>query len=304
MRPRHGHHAYHGRSAGHPTRAGSRIVGAVTAETRWDELARAFDPHARALGITSDDRALLAAIVARTGWGPRAVTVPFAPCGVRHGIPWGVSVSRWTTRAGGALDASVRVFLAAEPPAARELFDPFVGPFVGPSTATSVLPDADRVWHAVGFARGRAPAFHVYACVPDRPEAAWRALAARGHDADALRALLPARARVTIVSADLGAPDRLKLYTIVPDARIADLPLVSDAGRAFAREVHPSDAPIGWLVCYAFRPGDAAPSSVAVHFAARVHGHGELRALHFLAHTREPDGERVTRYEHPEARTL
>lgn len=275
------------------------MVGAVTAETRWDELARAFDPHARAHGVAGEDRALLAAIVARTGWGPRAVTVPFAPCGVRHGIPWGVSVSRWATPDGGARDASVRVFLAAEMPVARTLFDPFGDP----AGAASVLPDAERVWHAVGFARGRPPAFHVYACVPERPEAAWRAIAARGHDADALRARLPARARITIVSADRGAPDRLKLYVLVPDARIAELPLVSEAGRAFAREVHPSDAPIGWLVCYAFRPGDAVPSSVAVHFAARVHGHGELRALHFVAHTDEPDGERVTRYEYPEART-
>jgi hypothetical protein len=96
--------------------------------------------------------------------------------------------------------------------------------------------------------------------------------------------------------------ERVKLYVLVPEARIAELPGLDADTRAFAQLVHPSDAPIGWLLAYTVAP---APS-VAVHFAAHVHGDRELAArlaanlppaysrartvlgdpdLHFIAHS-------------------
>ena len=225
--------------------------------TRWDELAAAFDRLASAFEIAGHDE--LAAIVARSGWADRPITAPLLPSGVRHGVPWSLSVSF------GAV-TSVRVWLEAQadPPSA--------GAYL--AAAHAMLGDSpwiatpQRLWHQLVFTRGRAPSVQTYACIPDRPELAWTALGAR---ADHVRAALPARARVTMLAHDR---ERVKLYVLVPDAQIAKLPGLAAETRAFAQLVHPSDAPIGWLLAYTLAP---APS-VALHFAAHVHGDRELPA--------------------------
>jgi hypothetical protein len=231
--------------------------------TRWDELAAAFDRLAGAFAIGAADRDELAAVVARSGWGTRPITAPLLPSGVRHGVPWSLSIAIAGT------DTQVRVWLEAQadPPSAESYLAAARAMLGGsPWIATP-----QRLWHQLVFARGRAPAVQTYACVPDRPELAWAALGDGGH---ALRAALPARARVTMLAHDR---ERVKLYVLVPDARSVELrvlPGITDETLAFARLVHPSDTPIGWLLAYT----PAATLSVALHFAAHVHGDRELAA--------------------------
>ena len=291
-------------------------------KTRWDELAAQLRPLADAFAL--GDLALARDLADRAGWGQRPVDAPLLPSGLRHGVPWGVSLAMSTST------TALRVFLEAQadPPspaaylaAARTLIPAAA---VDPTSVIDV--DAARLWHAVAFHRDAPPAFHAYACVPDRPALGWAWLARRGHDVDAVRAALPPTARVTIVSADLSAPaGRDKLYVLLPATRIADLPFVDDAGRRFAHAMHPGDAPIGWLLSLAFRAGHPAPSAVALHFAAAVHGTADLPArlaahlaaakitqldrafgphlppLHFIAQTSDRlHGARVTVYLQPE----
>lgn len=223
--------------------------------TRWDELAAAFDRLAGAFAI--DDRDELAAAVARSGWGNRSIAAPLLPSGVRHGVPWSLSVALGER-------THVRVWLEAQAdPPSPAAYLAAARAMLGGSPW---IAEPQRLWHQLVFAPGRAPVVQTYACVPDRPELAWAALGTLGH---ALRAALPARARVTMLASD---PARVKLYVLVPEARIADLPGLDDEARAFAQLVHPSDAPIGWLVAYTLVP---APK-VALHFAAHVHGDREL----------------------------
>ncbi len=249
--------------------------------TRWDELAAPFDRLAVELGV--GDRALLAAIVARSGWGTRAVTAPLLPSGVRHGVPWGLSIAMMRDA-----PSELRVFLEAQadPPgrdaywaAAEALLDG-----IADTTRARALGRGDRMWHAVAFARDRAPEFHAYVCVPDRPELAWRALARAGHDGDKLRRELGPRARVTIVSTDVGARahPRTKLYAITDEP-----PHVDAGAAAFMRAMMGSarDTRIGWLACYGFTPGAADPTSIALHFGAAVHGDAGL-ADRLAAYTR------------------
>ena len=239
--------------------------------TRGDELADAFGRLATRLEV--DDREVLAQVVARAGWGARPITAPLLPSGVRHGVPWGLSIAMTPE----ATELRVWLEAQADPPSPAAYLAAGAALLAGrfdrcPALAAIATPE--RWWHQLGFARGRAVRFHAYACVPDHPEVAWEALARRGHEIEALRNALPARAFVTMISVDLDGP-RMKLYVLVPDARVADLPLVGDDARAFARVLH-DDTPIGWLVCYGFVPGDRAPSSVALHFGAAVHGDREL----------------------------
>ncbi|MEP6863082.1 MAG: hypothetical protein ABJE66_20820 [Deltaproteobacteria bacterium] len=232
--------------------------------TRWDELAAAFDRLASAFEIGGRDE--LAAIVARSGWAERSITAPLLPSGVRHGVPWSLSISVGEV-------TSVRVWLEAQadPPSAEAYLAAARTMFGGsPWIATP-----QRLWHQLVVTRGRPASVQTYACIPDRPELAWAALdAAEAHirsAADRVRAALPARARVTMLAND---HERVKLYVLVPDARIAELPDLDADARAFAQLVHPSDAPIGWLVAYTLAP----TRSVALHFAAHVHGDRELPA--------------------------
>lgn len=225
--------------------------------TRGDELAIAFARLAAAFEITGPE---LAAIVARSGWAARPVTAPLLPSGVRHGVPWSLSISV------SANHVEVRVWLEAQAePATPASYLASAEAMLGPSPW---IAGPQRLWHQVRFARDRAPAIETYACIPDHPERAWDALATRG---TSLRAALPARARVTMLA---GTRDRAKLYVLVPDARVAELPWLDDEARAFAHRVHPSDAPIGWLVAYALTDRPAA----ALHFAAHVHGDPDLPA--------------------------
>jgi hypothetical protein len=227
--------------------------------TRWDELANAFDRLAGAFEIAGRDE--LAAIVARSGWAERPITAPLLPSGVRHGVPWSLSIAI------GAV-TSVRVWLEAQAdPPSTEAYLAAARAMLGDSRWIAT---PQRLWHQLAFTRGGAPTVQTYACIPDRPELAWAALGAAG---DPLRAALPARARVTMLANDRLA-ERVKLYVLVSDARIAELPGLAAETRAFARIVHPSDAPIGWLLAFTFAP----TPSVALHFAAHVHGDRELPA--------------------------
>ncbi|HET9990864.1 MAG TPA: hypothetical protein VFQ65_20175 [Kofleriaceae bacterium] len=225
--------------------------------TRWDELAAAFDRLAGAFAIEGRDE--LAAVVARSGWGHRPIAAPLLPSGVRHGVPWSLSVALGE-------HTHVRVWLEAQadppsPPAYLAAARAMLG-------SSPWIAEPQRLWHQLVFARGRAPVVQTYACVPDRPELAWAALGAAGHG---LRAALPARARVTMLAHD---HERVKLYVLVPEAQVADVPGLDDDARSFAQLVHPRDAPIGWLVAYTLAPAPA----VALHFAAHVHGDRELPA--------------------------
>ncbi len=273
--------------------------------TRGDELARAFDRIAEPLALRG--REVLGRVVARTGWSARPITAPLLPSGVRHGVPWGLSLAVSAT-------TELRVWLEAQadPPseasyraAGEALLEGFVD--LG---AMRALGTPQRWWHALQFSRERPPAFHAYACIPDRPQLAWDVLARRGHTVPRL----PANAFPTILSTDLPA-GRLKLYILVPDATPADVPLVAAEARAFATLLHPRATKIGWLVCYGFIPGKAEPHSVALHYAAHVHGDAELRArlarqlpayaalgqppLHFVAYT-QGSPPKITTYFLPE----
>ena len=253
--------------------------------TRGDELASAFDRLAGAFEIGGRDE--LAAVVARSGWATRPVTVPLLPSGVRHGVPWSLSIS--------ATDAAVevRVWLEAQAdPPDEAAYLSAAEAMLGPSPLIAM---PQRLWHQLRFARGRAATIETYACVPDRPELAWAAAGAAGLE---LRAALPARALVTMIA---GTRERMKVYVLFPAARPAELPYVDRDTLAFAHVLHPSDAPIGWLVAYTLAPD--RPPVASLHFAAHVHGDRELPArlsghaalvraraalgeprLHFVAH--------------------
>ena len=254
--------------------------------TRWDELAAPYDRLAAALGVGGgDDRALLARLVARCGWGARATSEPLLPSGVRHGVPWGLSVAM----SPGA-PPELRVFLEAQcaPPSADGYWAAAGRVLDGEVDAARVqaLGRGERLWHAVGFAAGRAPRFHAYVCVPQQPARAWAALAGAGHASERLREALGPRARVTIVSVDVapGPTARTKLYAILPDARADEVFGVTADGVAFARAVT-DRARLGWLVAYGFTAGAADPTSVALHFGAAVHGDaGYADRLAALAH--------------------
>jgi len=303
--------------------------------TRWDELAAPFDQLAGAFGVGAGDRALLAKLALRGGWGARPVTAPRLPSGVRHGVPWGLSVAMTSPAAEGVADVRVFFEAQADPPSADATWAAADALLDGHADLAPVraLGRGQRMWHAIGFARDRAPAFHAYVCVPDRPELAWGALDRGGYAGARLRDQLGARAKVTIVSVDLasGPAARTKLYALVPDARPDELPyLAHDAGaHAFAHTMLGGDARIGWLVCYGFTPGAAEPTSIALHFGAAVHGgagfaarlaayaralelpayaraHAALAELgpvrhHFVSYQRVGDAPRVTVYFLPEA---
>jgi hypothetical protein len=274
-------------------------------KTRWDELAAPFDALAAELRVDAD-RELLARIVQRCGWGARGVDEPRLPSGVRHGVPWGLSVARTEGE-----PPELRVFLEAQcaPPTADGYWTAAERVLDGVADLARVraLGRGQRMWHAIGFARGRPPVFHAYVCVPETPQLAWDAV-----DADELRDELGPRARVTIVSRDLHAGGRTKLYAIVPDALVGELPWVrDDDGTAeFARVMLGEPRRIGWLVAY-----QPATRVAALHFGALMHGDPRLRdrldayapgfprgPLHFVSFQRAASGApRVTVYYLPEA---
>lgn len=200
----------------------------MTATTRGDELLAAFDELAAKTG--AGDRDFLTGVLARSGWANRPVSAPLLPSGVRHGVPWALSVS---LRDG---EVEPRVWLEAQcdPPSA--------GGYL--AQARRMLPtfdiDAQRWWHQISF--GRRTRVHAYACIPDRAPAVPRGF-------------------VTMVSRDHDGTNR-KSYTLIPASRPCEL--VDDPG--LAAIVHPSDAPIGWLV------SDAEDGERTLHFAAHVHG--------------------------------
>ena len=260
--------------------------------TRWDELAAPYDRLAAALG-TGEHRAVLERLVVRCGWGARSTREPLLPSGVRHGVPWGLSVAM----SPGA-PPELRVFLEAqcEPASAAGYWAAGERVLDGLADGARVtaLGRGERLWHAVGFAAGRAPWFHAYVCVPTDPALAWAALARGGHAGERLRQALGPRARVTIVSADVeaGPAARTKLYAILPDARADEVPGMvggpgltpagsgaggrrgsTGGGAAFATAMTGrEDARLGWLVAYGFTAGAADPTSVALHYGAAVHG--------------------------------
>lgn len=236
----------------------SRYHAAV--RTRWDELATAFDRLAASFELAGHDA--LANVVARSGWATRPIDAPLLPSGVRHGVPWSLSIS--CTPEG----VSVRVWLEAQAePASEAGYLAAAVAMLGPSP---LIATPQRLWHQLRFARGREPEVETYACVPAQPELAWQALGDRG---EVLRAALPEHARVTMLA---GTRQRAKVYVLVPVARAAELPFVDAGARDFARLVHPSDTPIGWLVAYALTADE--PPAAALHFAARVHGDPQLAA--------------------------
>lgn len=289
--------------------------------TRWDELAEPFDRLSRALGV--GDREHLRSIVDHVGWGARSVDEPLLPSGIRHGVPWGLSLS--TTLAAGSTPAmtDLRVFLEPQsgPPSrdgylatAEALFER-----VADTRALHSIERPQRWWYAVSYGRDRPPAHQAYACIPDTPELGWRVLASRGHGRS-LRAVLPARSRVTMLGLDLHAAGRIKLYVLVPDSAPDELPHVDAEARAFAGVLLGTPRRIGWLVSYGFLPGSDEPTSVAVHFGAAVHADagfvtrssaelrrrglpelGDRMPVHFVAYT-QGSAPRITRYFLPQVR--
>ncbi|HEY0253180.1 MAG TPA: hypothetical protein VGC41_16715 [Kofleriaceae bacterium] len=200
--------------------------------TRGDELLAAFDELSELCG--AGDRAILVDALARSGWADRPITAPLLPSGVRHGVPWALSISM----TGDELDLRVWLEAQCDPPSPAGYL----------AAAKRMLPtfeiDAERWWHQLSFGAGTR--VHAYACIPDRPHLAPK----------------PERGFVTMVSRDHDGT-RQKIYTLVPGSRAAEL-----GDPRLASVVHPSDAPIGWLVS----DGDER----TLHFAAHVHGDRQL----------------------------
>ena len=261
----------------------------MKSSTRGAELLASFERLTRAFGIDAGD--LPGAIAAGAGWGDRSCNAPLLPCGFRPGIPWGLSVVV------GARAPEVRLLVEAQadPPspttygrAAEQLTMLFAQRTSSMDPLRPVLakiaPGAQpyvRVWHAAAFAS--APTFRVYLCVP----AAHRSLSATrrfllddlglGSAADVLAPALPERAAITIVSLDLAAASRTKIYALIPDASFAELEVLCALGEEsrpddvarFARAMLGEERRIWWLVCFVFVGGKLR--RVALHLGVPRH---------------------------------
>lgn len=254
---------------------------------RADELVGAFARLASALDVDDPDAALVRALAVRCGWGARPLDAPLLPSGVRHGVPWGVSMVPGTRE--------LRVFVEAqaEPASLASYAGAAAGVtrFAAAHGAVTTRLDAIaaaidlagfRIWHALAVAPGEPPRWHAYLCVPPDRSAI-----------DVLRAagvtdpgLAPGpRDRISIVSLDLAEPARVKAYVLMADASLDAVARVHDRARGavpgdaerFGRAMLGDRRSIWWLVCAGYEVGGASPTparepaACALHFGVPRH---------------------------------
>lgn len=288
---------------------------------RVDELLEAFE-RTNDVVRAGDRTGVLRPLALACGWGTRAIDAPLLPSGVRHGIPFGISFVL------GKGAPELRVFLEpqADPPspssywAASERVLDFIAEQPGADLSRLARVQRERfarAWFTVAFRPDAPPAHRIYLCLDGDADARARTVA------DALGRLGVAdvergpRDIPTIVSLDLHAAPRTKLYVLSPELSL-DHP--------FARAMPGGDQPMGWLACHFL--GDAprvgwhygaarhAPDDDALATRLRrflvatgiddapyAHARERLRFRHHFVSYQEVDGEpRVTVYLLPEVR--
>lgn len=252
--------------------------------TRADEMIAPFVRLRDALGLSLDaDEITLRALAHVCGWGARATTSPLLPSGIRHGAPWGLSM----VLGAGAPELRMLVEAQAEPASAASYWRAVghVNAWIAgqrgatidrlASIAERFVPSERarfRGWHAVAFRPHHEPRYRIYLCAENdesRIEAALTTL----ERYDGLAAV-PRRAgdELTILSLDLHAAGRTKLYRLRPSAMaedVVDESLKADA-RTFATILLGApEIPIGWLTCFSLR-ADQSPQC-ALHLSLERH---------------------------------
>jgi hypothetical protein len=249
--------------------AGDGVRYAHFVTTRYEELEAPFARISRAVGLErglGSRLSLLRELTSLCGWGERSVDRPLLPSGIRHGAPWGVSM----VVGAGAPEVRVLVEAQHDPPSARAYWE--AGARVSSWIArqpgadlSRLLPVAERfvpsersrfrIWHAVAFRPDAPPAFRLYLCASGDTERLRGALDRLGFPR-ALDAIPPGE--ITILSLDLRAGGRVKLYLATPDAPPDD-----------ARLLLGDDRRIMWLRCFAFT-GEGPPAH-ALHLSLERH---------------------------------
>ena len=245
---------------------------------RADELLEAFERTSGVVG-SGDPTGVLRPLVEACGWGTRAIEAPLLPSGVRHGVPFGISFVL------GAGAPELRVFLEPqdEPPSgasywrASERVLAFVAERPGADLSRLArirdLRAFARAWFTVAFRPDSPPAYRIYLCLDG--DAAARARTVREALERVGLADVPRGPKdiPTILSLDLHAAPRTKLYVLEPE-RLLDHP--------FARAMPGGDRPMGWLACH-FLGG--APR-IGWHYGAARHAPDDdelaLRLRRFL----------------------
>lgn len=238
--------------------------------TRLAELLDRFDALAGALAIDATPaRPIVHEVARRCGWGARTTAEPLLPSGIRHGVPWGLSMVL------GAGAPEVRLFVEAQhdPPsaaaywAAGRALTAWIATQPGAETrgfeaiAERFVPDERsrfRVWHAVAFRPDEAPRFRVYLC-------------ANGAERDLASIETRPGDLVTILSLDLHANGRTKLYRVRESTARDAVPteVAPDAERLARALLGDTERRLGWLTCFAFREG--TPPQVALHLSCERH---------------------------------
>lgn len=252
--------------------------------TRADEMIAPFARLRDALGVSFDgDETALRALARVCGWGDRTTTSPLLPSGIRHGAPWGLSM----VLGAGAPELRMLVEAQAEPASAASYWravgevNAWIARQPGAtmdrlaSIAERFVPTERarfRGWHAVAFRPNAAPRYRVYLCAENDDARLTSVLATLGLP-DGLAAI-PRRAgdELTIVSLDLHTAGRTKVYRLRPTATAedaVDASLRSDARMFATIMLGAPEVSIGWLTCFALRPG-AAPQS-ALHLSLERH---------------------------------
>jgi hypothetical protein len=242
--------------------------------TRADEIVRA------ATAIAPGRGDFVRALAQACGWGARSNEAPLLPCGVSHGVPWGVSLA--ITPAG--VEPRVFVEAQADPPSPAAYWRAAaeVTRFAGAHGAqldrlATVIDGLDapfRLWHAVAL--GGELRWHAYLCIPpDGQETAHEALRRAG-----VPSLPPLRAtdRITMIAMDLTQAMRVKAYVLMPDASSDELAALHDHARGaiagdaqrFARAMLGDDRRIWWLAALGYTTVEP-PATCALHFGVPRH---------------------------------
>lgn len=255
--------------------------------TRADEMIEPFVRLAATAGFDdascAEAELTLRALAHECGWGPRATTAPLLPSGIRHGAPWGLSF----VLGAGAPEVRMLVEAQAEPATAASYWSAVrrvnawiaTQPGADLSRARAIeaafTPSATsrfRGWHAVAFRPNQAPRYRVYWCAENDRARVDAALATLG--LSGARAAIDDRAddELTIVSLDLHAHARTKVYRLRPHARARDAVSTADrddADRFAQRMLGDADRAIGWLTCFAL-DATRAPTC-ALHLSLERH---------------------------------
>jgi hypothetical protein len=218
---------------------------------RHEELAATFARVAAIAGVADQD-AVPRALTGACGWGRRDVNAPLLPSGVSHGVPYGISFVV------GAGAPEVRLFV--EPQGDPRAISDFIAAQPGADVThlAEVREPFARVWYAVAFRPGSAPAYRAYLCLGNRDR---EGVVAQTFARLGVRDVVTRGPKdfPTMIGLDLHEAPRVKLYVLRPD-------FVLD--HAFARALPGGDAPMGWLSCHFL---ERTPARVAWHYSALRH---------------------------------